>query len=126
MTEIHFGNRTIKIRDSFLPELSNSIVLHSPLDEKVPDNPKHLRKITLLPKSGESGAEKSRDTKNVIKNIVRLFQNWLEETLALNREILQELNQLVVELKYNNKLMLRMAKSPKLREAFIAFCRTDA
>ena len=126
VTEIHFGNRTIKIRDSFLPEPSNSIPAHPSFNQKVADNPKHQRKITLLPKSGDSGTEKSRDTKNVIKNIVRLFQNWLEETLALNRETIQELNQLVAELKYNNKLMLRMARSSKLREAFMAFCRTDA
>jgi len=36
-------------------------------------------------KGEESDNSKQRDTKNVVKNIIRLFQGWLEEHIVTKR-----------------------------------------
>lgn len=65
---------------------------------------------------------KIRDVRNVVKNIFRLFQSWVEDNtiseLCLAGSLAHLLNKTG---KYNNSLIIAISKDPALRKAFIAF-----
>jgi len=51
-----------------------------------------------------------RDTKNVVKNIIRLFQSWIETHSVSRSQIEESLSGLVSRNKYNNSLILDISK----------------
>lgn len=51
-----------------------------------------------------------RDTKNVVKNIIRLFQSWIETHSVSRSQIKESLSGLVSRNKYNNSLILDISK----------------
>lgn len=65
-----------------------------------------------------------RDTKNVVKNIIRLFQGWLDEIPRTRRQLASAIEDLVNAGKYNNNLIISLAALPPARRAFLEFCRS--
>jgi hypothetical protein len=51
-----------------------------------------------------------RDTKNVVKNIIRLFQSWIDTHSLSKSQIEESLSGLVSRNKYNNSLILDISK----------------
>jgi len=67
---------------------------------------------------------KTRDTKDIVKNIYRLFQNWVEEKIPSvhQRHLTQELRSLLEENgKYSNTLIIKLSNHPELRNYFLTF-----
>lgn len=62
-----------------------------------------------------------RDTKNVVKNIIRLFQTWIDEHSRNKSQIQESLSNLLFKAKFNNKLILEISKDKLLRKSFISF-----
>lgn len=67
---------------------------------------------------------KVRDTKNLVKNIFKLFKGWVEDSAP--QELGQELKVALQDLlakngKFNNSLIISLSKEQMLRKAFIAF-----
>lgn len=67
---------------------------------------------------------KVRDTKNLVKNIFKLFKGWVEDSAP--QELRQELKVALQDLlakngKFNNSLIISLSKEQMLRKAFIAF-----
>lgn len=86
----------------------------------------NLKKYILLkPQEEVEETHKSKDMKNVVKNIIRLFQAWLEEGLPNTREAYGQLSSYIMDIKYNNRLIIRMVKQRPMREAFLLFGHRD-
>ena len=70
----------------------------------------------------EEDDEGIKNTKNTVKNIVKMFSNWLQFKCSENNsEIRVQLGKFLVSDKYNNKLILKIAKSPSISKAFMEF-----
>jgi hypothetical protein len=96
------------------------------LSTAVAKKPHNWRKyIALKPQEELEETHRSKDTKNVVKNIIRLFQGWLEEGLPKSRGIYDQLSSFIMDIKYNNHLIMRMAKQPPIRQAFLLFGHKD-
>jgi hypothetical protein len=88
--------------------------------------PQNIKKCAIF-KSNEMAAftHKIKDTKNVVKNIIRLFQCWLEENLPNYREVYDELLAFIGRIKFNNHLVMQLAKDDAVRRAFLLFGLKD-
>jgi hypothetical protein len=63
---------------------------------------------------------------NIVKNIFRLFQNWLEEDSPPELELGYALTTLWCEVgKFNNYLVRKLSLHQDLRKAFLAFSDTS-
>ena len=67
-----------------------------------------------------------RDTKNLVKNIIRLFQAWLEERQEIGAEVHQGLFDAIQHGKFNNNLIITLSQTHMLRSAFLRFCDGSA
>ncbi len=64
----------------------------------------------------------SRDTKNVVKNILRMFKNWLRNDSrepAIRTSFFEKR-------KFNNSLVFAIAYEPTPRKAFLEFLQNSA
>jgi hypothetical protein len=73
----------------------------------------------------EMESNKMKDTKNVVKNIIRLFQCWLEENLPEYKEIYDDMLALIQRIKFNNNLIFKLVQKDSIRKAFIYFGLKD-
>lgn len=64
-----------------------------------------------------------RDTKNLVKNIFRLFNSWLEKHTPPELSLTTVVESMLLNnnRKYNNRLVIQISKHAKLRRAFLAF-----
>jgi hypothetical protein len=68
----------------------------------------------------------SRDVKNVVKNIIKLFRGWIEDLNPYRADLSNSLNNLILRNeKYNNSLILSLSKHSKLQSIFITFCEEE-
>lgn len=129
VTEIRFEDRLIKIIDS-LTSIPLPSSVNQPSSKQKAPQPKHgtqrttifdrRSKATLSTDDQEIG--QMRDTKNLVKNIFRLFESWVEEHLGGSIELRETLRGFLQSVKYNNNLVINLSKQSKLREAFMIFC----
>lgn len=86
LTEIQFQNNVLKIFNAFsfgplMEERTETIKLPT---QQIDRAPSYTKKLLINKQFGPSpsdaqDAKRSRDTKNVVKNIFRLYQNWVVE-----------------------------------------------
>ena len=63
---------------------------------------------------------RAKDTKNVVKNIFRLFKAWTAKNTPEDQSIPTTLKQLRSDVgKYNNSLVLSISQNPVLRGTFL-------
>ncbi len=69
----------------------------------------------------------SRDTKNIVKNIVKLFMNWLSNNAELeSHKATEEMNNMLFEIKYNNRLITAMVESDNVKGPLRIFLEKEA
>jgi hypothetical protein len=67
-----------------------------------------------------------RDIKNVVKNIFRLFQMWIDTSTPSEMQLGSALKDLLkCHKKFNNALIKKIAANEKLRKAFISFSEEE-
>ena len=71
--------------------------------------------------------EVKRDTKNIVKNITKLFINWLATKYCNESEdSLQKIRQVVEENKFNNRLINILLKTEQFNKFFVPFLEKHA
>jgi len=84
VTEIVLDNRTIKIIDTITTAKMTRNSPQQMESDPLRDSSRNYSRRQILNKKyngngqGESSDARTRDTKNLVKNIMRLFQAWLE------------------------------------------------
>ncbi len=132
ITEIQVEDRLIRIMDVFTctpclqennaTKSSDPLELTQPL--QYPQVKKSVEKRQKRNHSQDHQEEyKVRDTKNVVKNIFRLFQSWIEQNKSSEFQLGSALEQCLSnnKEKYNNRLINNLSKHNLLRQAFMAF-----
>jgi hypothetical protein len=85
VTEIVLDNRTIKIIDTITTSKMMRVSSQMMEMDSLRDSSRNYSRRQILNKKyngngqGDSCDVRLRDTKNLVKNIIRLFQAWLEE-----------------------------------------------
>jgi len=65
---------------------------------------------------------RSRDTKNIVKNIFKILLGWLEDHTSSELKLAQLMKTFSRDHgKYNNNLLLKVFRNRELRKAFLAF-----
>lgn len=64
---------------------------------------------------------KKKDLKNIVKNIVKIFLNWVEKELGNEGECKGVMEELLESHKYNNSLLKAMADNSITNKAFLTF-----
>lgn len=122
-------NRTIKIIDTFQTTHVPPLL---PETDSLKETARSYSRRQILSKKYHGSAlnepcdMRLRDTKNLVKNIIRLFQAWLEERREIGGEVHQGLSEAIQSGKFNNNLIITMSQTPKLRAAFLRFCDGNA
>ena len=66
---------------------------------------------------------KHRDLKNIVKNTVRMFHDWIGKRTNPDKELERTLATMIHDHgRFNNTLMTTISKHPQLRQAFLTFC----
>jgi hypothetical protein len=69
---------------------------------------------------------RTRDTKNVVKNILRLFQSWIDDHSPPELGLKRALESLLDSGKFNNNLIINLSRDQLLRKAFLGFSEAQA
>jgi hypothetical protein len=120
-----YADHTLTIEDhySLAPPLPSAPL---PADQKEKEPKEGRAKVVLFRERGGAGRG---DKKNIAKNVVTAFANYLRE-LQLEGEQLQEsaneLRGLIEKTRYNNQLIADIVRSPHLRTYFRDFLTLPA
>lgn len=130
ITEIQLEDRVVKIIDTY-----NAIPFQVQANEQAgsrseqsnqPNVQRHTRILnnwnTMQANNQQNGSIKKKDTRNVVKNIYKLFLSWIESNVAPQLRVDQLLKSLHrAHGKFNNALIIKISHNDELRKYFINF-----
>ena len=131
-TEIHVEDKIIKIFDTYKCDSSSKNPPQQDSSSQTVPQPssRHFSRQNLMDKKAKrflntQGEEEHRvrDTKNLVKNICKLFQNWIEDDPLVKLHLGERVRDFFEQHhRYNNNLIRTLARDSCLRSSFMTFC----
>lgn len=125
ITEIEFEDRKVRIIDSFTCIYQTQQTNQGRKNKNGKESSKVQNcsdKQSNLIECSKEQLQPIRKAKNVIKNIIRLFKNWLQGHTHEELELAIKMDDLIRSNKeFNKNLITKLSKDSLLRRAFIAF-----